>query len=210
MCLHVRWASIVFCRSRAMGALFDARDASLLLPSLPHRWTFVSPTPMLCSWIQAGACVFVPGAFHSNFVWGLDAPARGEASLCSSSFPCCPLPTAHSGEFICDLRMCPRLRNFLFPPTWFVQVHRNGGRYFCVLSSAGRHLGSSRGYCCRARAMRQPQRDGIPPATIRRPVVCPCLQFERINLAGGGMKFAYAHEFTLQPPILSHACLQVC
>lgn len=155
-----------------------------------------------------GSLCFCSWCLPFKFCLGSGCPCARGGVFVFFQFPM--LPTAHSGEFICDLRMCPRLRNFLFPPTWFVQVHRNGGRYFCVLSSAGRHLGSSRGYCCRARAMRQPQRDGIPPATIRRPVVCPCLQFERINLAGGGMKFAYAHEFTLQPPILSHACLQVC
>lgn len=191
-----------------MGSLFDARDASLPLPSIPHRWTFVSPTPMLCSWIQAGACVFVPGAFHSNLVCGLDAPARGEASLCSSSRPCCRLPTPGSTFVICACAPASVIFCSLLPGLCKCTGMEAVVSVFSQVPDDTRVV--PLGYCCRARAMWQPQRDGIAPATIPRPAVCPCLPFVRINLVVGGKKFAFAHEFTLQPHILPQTCLQVC
>jgi hypothetical protein len=80
LCLHVRWASVVFCRSRAMGVHFHAIHASLSLTCLAHRSTRASPTSVLCSWIQAALFVSVPRAFHCFFAWGLGAIAFVDAS----------------------------------------------------------------------------------------------------------------------------------
>jgi hypothetical protein len=103
----------------------------------------------------------------------------------------------------------PQVSLFFFLSPWFKLVPRNAVRCCRLRASAERHLGSSLACCCRARATDHPQLNALDLAIVHRRCVFPCLHFGRICVAARGFNFWHEHDLSLQPPIVSRACLQV-